>query len=109
MSEPLRARKDTDGDVKRDLEFPPLPEPLTVSVYDNHTHLEIADGENPLSPEENLRRAVEVGIKGVVQVGTDLETSRWGADLADRDPRVLAAVAIPACWRKFLLEVINRF
>jgi TatD DNase family protein len=30
----------------------------------------------------------------VVQVGTDLETSRWGADLADRDPRVLAAVAI---------------
>ena len=94
MSEPLRARKDTDGDIKRDLEFPPLPEPLTVPVYDNHTHLEIADGENPLSPEENLRRAVAVGIAGVVQVGTDLETSQWGADLADRDPRVLAAVAI---------------
>ena len=94
MSEPLRARKDTDGDVKRDLEFPPLPDPLTVPVYDNHTHLEIADGENPLAPEENLRRAVEVGIKGVVQVGTDLETSRWSADLANRDPRVLAAVAI---------------
>jgi len=94
VSEPLRARKDTDGDIKRDLEFPPLPEPLTVPVYDNHTHLEIADGENPLSPEENLRRAVAVGIAGVVQVGTDLETSQWGADLADRDPRVLAAVAI---------------
>jgi len=94
VSEPLRARKDTDGDIKRDLEFPPLPEPLTVTVYDNHTHLEIADGENPLSPEENLRRAVAVGIAGVVQVGTDLETSQWGADLADRDPRVLAAVAI---------------
>jgi len=29
-----------------------------------------------------------------VQVGTDLETSRWSADLADRDARVLAAVAI---------------
>jgi TatD DNase family protein len=29
-----------------------------------------------------------------VQVGTDRETSRWSADLADRDPRVLAAVAI---------------
>jgi TatD DNase family protein len=63
-------------------------------VYDNHTHLEIADGENPLAPEENLRRAVSVGVKGVVQVGTDLETSRWSADLADSDPRVLAAVAI---------------
>ena len=58
MSEPLRARKNTDGDVKRDLEFPPLPEPLTVSVYDNHTHPEIADGDNPLPPEENLRRAL---------------------------------------------------
>lgn len=94
MSEPLRARKEFDGESKRDLSFPPLPEPLAVPVYDNHTHLEIADGENPLPPEENLRRAAEVGVRGVVQVGTDLETSRWGADLADRDARVLAAVAI---------------
>jgi TatD DNase family protein len=94
VSEPLRARKGTDGDVKRDLEFPPAPEPLTVPVYDNHTHLEIADGDNPLSPEESLDRAVAAGIKGVVQVGTDLETSHWSADLADRDARVLAAVAI---------------
>lgn len=94
MSESLRTRKQYDGESARDLSFPPLPDPLTVPVYDNHTHLEIADGENPLPPEENLRRAVEVGIKGVVQVGTDLETSRWSADLADRDARVLAAVAI---------------
>ena len=94
MSEPIRARKQYDGESTRDLSFPPLPEPLAVPVYDNHTHLEIADGENPLPPEENLRRAEAVGIKGIVQVGTDLETSRWGADLADRDPRVLAAVAI---------------
>ena len=94
MSEPLRSRTAYDGDSKRDLTFPPLPERLTVPVYDNHTHLEIADGENPLDPEENLRRATEVGLAGVVQVGTDRETSRWSADLADRDPRVLAAVAI---------------
>ena len=94
MSEPIRSRKSYEGESKRDLSFPPLPEPLAVATYDNHTHLEIADGENPLPPEENLRRATEVGIKGVVQVGTDLETSRWSADLADRDSRVLAAVAI---------------
>jgi TatD DNase family protein len=94
VSEPLRSRTAYDGDSKRDLSFPPLPERLTVSVYDNHTHLEIADGENPLDPEENLRRATEVGLAGVVQVGTDRETSRWSADLADRDHRVLAAVAI---------------
>jgi len=94
VSEPLRSRTAYDGDSKRDLTFPPLPERLTVPVYDNHTHLEIADGENPLDPEENLRRATEVGLAGVVQVGTDRETSRWSADLADRDRRVLAAVAI---------------
>jgi len=94
VSEPLRSRTAYDGDSKRDLSFPPLPGRLTVPVYDNHTHLEIADGENPLDPEENLRRATEVGLAGVVQVGTDRETSRWSADLADRDRRVLAAVAI---------------
>lgn len=94
MSEPLRARSAKEGDVTRDLTFPPAPQPLTVAVYDNHTHLEIADGENPLPPEESLAMATAVGIKGVVQVGTDLETSEWGADLADRDPRVLAVVAI---------------
>jgi TatD DNase family protein len=94
VSEPLRSRTAYDGDSKRDLSFPPLPERLTVPVYDNHTHLEIADGDNPLDPKENLRRATEVGLAGVVQVGTDRETSRWSADLADRDHRVLAAVAI---------------
>jgi TatD DNase family protein len=94
VSEPLRSRTAYDGESKRDLSFPPLPERLTVPVYDNHTHLEIADGDNPLDPEENLRRATEVGLAGVVQVGTDRETSRWSADLADRDHRVLAAVAI---------------
>ena len=94
MSEPLRARSTKEGDLTRDLSFPPAPDALTVRVYDNHTHLEIADGENPLPPEESLDRATAVGIAGVVQVGTDLETSEWSADLADRDSRVLAAVAI---------------
>jgi len=94
VSEPLRARSSKEGDVTRDLSFPPAPEPLRTPVYDNHTHLEIADGENPLPPEVSLDMAVSVGIAGVVQVGTDLETSQWSADLADRDARVLAAVAI---------------
>ncbi len=94
MSEPLRARSSKEGDVTRDLSFPPAPEGLRTPVYDNHTHLEIADGENPLPPEVSLDMAVSVGIAGVVQVGTDLETSQWSADLADRDARVLAAVAI---------------
>jgi TatD DNase family protein len=75
-------------------EYPPLPEALVVPVYDNHTHLEIEDGRESLAPREQLDRASSVGVRGVVQVGTDLVTSRWSADLASHEPRVLAAVAL---------------
>lgn len=75
-------------------DYPPLPVPLVVPVYDNHTHLEFADGENPLDYREQLDRASSVGVRGVVQVGTDLATSRWSAEVAAHEPRVLAAVAL---------------
>ncbi|UUT35611.1 TatD family hydrolase [Microbacterium elymi] len=78
----------------RDVTYPPLPEPLAVPVYDNHCHLEIADGDDPLSLDEQLARAAAAGIAGVVQAGGDIDSSRWSADAAARHPRVLAAVAI---------------
>ncbi|WP_241983385.1 TatD family hydrolase [Cryobacterium tagatosivorans] len=87
----VRRREQTGG---RDLSYPPLPEPLVVGVYDNHTHLEIADGDNALDFREHLDRASSVGVRGVVQVGGDLETSRWSAETALHEPRMLAAVAI---------------
>ena len=77
----------------RDASYPPAPEPLTVPVYDNHTHLEIEDGEG-LPLDEQLDRAVAVGVAGVVQAGGDIESSRWSAWAAASHPRVLAAVAI---------------
>ncbi len=86
-------RKRGDGG-SRDLTRPPLPEPLPVAIYDNHTHLEFEDGLDVLDPLDSLDRAAQVGVAGVVQVGTDLETSRWSAELAAADPRVLAAVAL---------------
>ena len=79
---------------KRDLSYPPLPEPLPVAVYDNHTHLEISDGDQPIDYREHLERAAEVGIVGVIQVGGDVETSKWSASVAAAEPRMLAAVAI---------------
>ncbi|MGK9146460.1 TatD family hydrolase [Plantibacter flavus] len=79
---------------RKQLSFPEAPAPLPFAVYDNHTHLEHADGDAPLTPDEHLDRAAAVGVRGIVQVGTDVETSRWSAALAARDPRVLAAVAI---------------
>jgi TatD DNase family protein len=90
----IRSRaEESSGGQKRDLTYPPLPSALVVPVYDNHTHLEIADGEG-LDYREHLDRASSVGIRGVVQVGNDLETSRWSAEIAAREPRVLAAVAL---------------
>lgn len=93
MTDPsfIRQRHVTDG---RDLAYPPLPEALTVPVYDNHTHLEIADGTEPLDYREQLDRASSVGVRGVVQVGNDVETSRWSAETAAIEPRMLAAVAL---------------
>ena len=44
--------------------------------------------------QENLDLAQSVGIKGVVQVGVTLESSKWCAELATKDKRVLAAVAL---------------
>lgn len=87
----LRAREAPQGPPR---EYPPLPEALVVPVYDNHTHLEMADGGEPLDYREHLDRASSVGVRGVVQVGTDLATSRWSAEVAALEPRVLAAVAL---------------
>ncbi|MEY4993710.1 MAG: hypothetical protein RIS82_832 [Actinomycetota bacterium] len=76
--------------------FPPNPEPLPIAVYDNHCHLEFEfDEELGVMPwEENLERAVSAGVKGVVQVGVTLESSVWCAEMAAKDPRILAAVAL---------------
>ena len=92
MSEHIRARN--AGESTRDLRYPPLPEPLEVGTYDNHTHLDIEDGDEPLTVLEQLDRATATGIVGVVQVGVTLESSKWSADLATKHDRVLAAVAI---------------
>jgi TatD DNase family protein len=76
------------------IEYPPLPEALVVPVYDNHTHLEMGQDGPGLDYREQLDRASSVGVRGVVQVGTDLASSRWSADIAAVEPRVLAAVAL---------------
>jgi len=90
-AELIRKREATEG---RNLEYPPSPEPLPFPVIDNHTHLEFEDGVEVLAPEESLNLASEVGVRGVVQVGTDLDTSDWGVRLAKQDQRVRAAVAL---------------
>ena len=89
----VRNRKSEDGG-SRDLSYPEVPEALEVGVYDNHTHLEIADGENPMDYREHLELANQAGILGGVQVGGSVETSIWSARTAAVEPRLLAAVAL---------------
>ena len=93
MTEPFLRSRHREPDEKL-VEYPPAPTPLVVPVYDNHTHLEIEDGASSLDFREQLDRASSVGVRGVVQVGTDLATSRWSAEVAAAEPRVLAAVAL---------------
>lgn len=98
---PDRAAGQRDGPGGVSAAYPPLPQALRVGVYDNHTHLDPhvgaagpLDGGRPLGWREHLDRASTVGVRGVVQVGTDVETSRWSAETAAIEPRMLAAVAI---------------
>jgi TatD DNase family protein len=84
-------------------EPPPSPEPLPSPAVDSHTHLDIVlsgfrpeDGQPP-APEDvdaEIAAAAAVGVPRLVQVGVDVASSRWSAELAARHPNVLAAVAV---------------
>jgi TatD DNase family protein len=88
--------------ARRAGEFPPAPEPLAVPVPDSHTHLDITVQEagvpgdaRAADPVEALiAAAAAVGVDRLVQVGVDVDSSRWGAELAARHPSVLATVAL---------------
>jgi TatD DNase family protein len=87
--------------ARRAGEFPPAPEPLAVPVFDSHTHLDITvqeagvPGGGATDPVEALiTAAAKVGVDRLVQVGVDVPSSQWSAELAARHPSVLAAVAI---------------
>ncbi|MFG3590262.1 TatD family hydrolase [Streptomyces sp. NPDC047990] len=71
-------------------EAPPLPEPLRVPVADSHTHLDMQSG----TVEEGLAKAAAVGVTTVVQVGCDLNGSRWAAETAAAYEAVHATVAL---------------
>jgi TatD DNase family protein len=80
-------------------EAPPAPEPLPAPAIDSHTHLDIVLGdEQGVSPPDavdaEIAAAAAVGVPRLVQVGVDVASSRWSAELAARHPNVLAAVAI---------------
>ena len=99
MSRSASARANKRG------EPPPSPEPLPAPAIDSHTHLDIVLGERPAGNEHGewasdedvdteIAAAVAVNVPRLLQVGVDVASSRWSADLAARHPNVLAAVAL---------------
>ncbi|MGH3546053.1 MAG: TatD family hydrolase [Mycobacteriales bacterium] len=78
------------GRSPKDQTPPPAPEPLAVPVLDSHTHLDLQDG----TVAEALETAAAVGVRTVVQVGTDVASSRWGAEQAANHDALWATVAL---------------
>jgi len=75
--------------------WPEAPESLPWSVVDNHCHLDHrAQGGARIEPADAIAQAAAVGVTRIVQVGTDVESSRWSVQAARQFPSVVAAVAI---------------
>lgn len=76
---------------------PEPPDPLPITVVDNHTHLDISRdgsqvGVDDLGPA--LRAAAAVGVDRVVQIGCDEAGNEFAVAAAEAHPSVLAGVAI---------------
>ena len=74
--------------------LPPAPEPLPVATTDAHTHLLSTTEFSGLAVAESLAAARAVGVTRVVEVGTDVASSRQAVELAERHPEVVAAIAL---------------
>jgi len=66
---------------------------------DNHTHLDFPDADSSrggpaVSIKDALDAAEAVGVRGAVQVGCDLESSRFTVQAVEQDSRLLGAVAL---------------
>ena len=75
--------------------WPDAPEALPSAVVDNHCHLDHRiRGGQWIEPADAIAQAAAVGVTRIVQVGTDVESSRWAVAAAREFPSVVAAVAL---------------
>ena len=76
-------------------ERPPAPDPLPIAVADNHCHLDIRRDDAPeVSLEQVIEEAAAVGVDRLVQIGCDIRSARWTAQVLDDHPALLGGVAI---------------
>lgn len=93
--EGTRRRSDQgEGGRRRNMLFPPAPAPLPYPVVDNHTHMDLLDGDVAITARDALDTGEALGIAKIVQVGCDVPSSIYAVQAAHADSRVLAAVAL---------------
>lgn len=78
--------------IRQDL--PPLPDPLPVPTTDAHTHLGSTAQAEGMPELDAIAAALAMNVTRLVEVGTDVESSRAVVALADAYPEVVASVAI---------------
>ena len=65
---------------------------MSVELFDTHAHLHFPEFAPDL--DDVLARARAAGVRTMVTIGTDGETSRAAVAVAERDPEVWAAVGL---------------
>jgi TatD DNase family protein len=65
---------------------------MSVELFDTHAHLHFPDFAPDLA--DVLARARTAGVRRMVTIGTDAETSRAAVAIAERDPEVWASVGL---------------
>ncbi|MEI2730369.1 MAG: TatD family hydrolase [Candidatus Nanopelagicales bacterium] len=76
------------------VERPLPPDPLPSSVVDSHCHLDMCAADGGPTVQEALAAAAEVGVTKMIQVGCDVQGSRWAAKVASEYDDIWAAVAL---------------
>ncbi len=75
-------------------ELPPGPERLPLATTDAHTHAGSVREYSGLTEADALAAAAAVNVTRLVEVGTDVASSRAAIALAETYPQVIASVAI---------------
>jgi TatD DNase family protein len=73
--------------------FPTSPAAPFPTLVDTHCHIDAKQFEND-PPEAVIERALRVGVRRMVNIGTNLETSAAAVELAQAQARVYAAVGV---------------
>ncbi|GAA0636902.1 TatD family hydrolase [Sporichthya brevicatena] len=85
----MAVRSRRDGKEPHE-DVPPAPEPLEVPVPDAHTHLDLQEPEVAAA----VAAATAVGVPTLIQIGIDVPSSLWAADVAAEHDAVWATVAL---------------